>query len=95
VSLDQLKYLSLTPEELKWFWRKGDKRCLKLVVYMLLLNAARVKKSREFKFSRRWHEVPGIDIDRRSVLWALEALEADGLIEATSDDRKSKRVKLL
>ena len=75
----RFKFLSLTSQQVQHFLSAttgGSSR--DLLVWMLLLNAARVSRKKTIKFSPRWRF--GIDIDRKTVYRCLKRLKSAGLI---------------
>jgi hypothetical protein len=75
----RFKFLTLTSEQVQQFLSSttgGSSR--DLLVWMLLLNAARVTRQKTIKFSPRWRF--GVDIDRKTVYRCLKRLTSAGLI---------------
>ena len=75
----KFKFLSLHPGEVLRFLngiKTGSSR--DLLIWMLVLNAARVTKQSKFKFTRRWYT--GLPFDRKTIYRSLKRLSAAGLV---------------
>lgn len=75
----RFKFLILTSQQVQQFLAStngGSSR--DLLVWMLLLNAARVSRKKTIQFSPRWRF--GVDMDRKTVYRCLKRLQSAGLI---------------
>jgi predicted transcriptional regulator len=87
----RFKFLSLTAQQVQQFLSAtsgGSSR--DLLVWMLLLNAARVSRKKAIKFSPRWRF--GVDIDRKTIYRCLKRLNSAGLIDVEFRRGKSPLV---
>lgn len=87
-------FLQVTAEQTQRFLcctRGGSSR--DLLVWMLLLNTARVCRTQTIKFSPRWRF--GVEIDQKTVYRSLKRLNFAGLIDVEFRRGKSPRVTLL
>ena len=90
----RFKFLKLTSQQVQHLLCStsgGSSR--DLLVWMLLLNAARVSRMKTIKFSPRWRF--GVDIDRKTVYRCLMRLKSAGLIGVEFRRGKSPIVMIL
>ncbi len=90
----RFKFLSVTSEQVQQFLCSttgGSSR--DLLVWMLLLNAARVSREKTIKFSPRWRF--GVNVDRKTVYRCLKRLKVAGLIDVEFRRGKSPIVRIL
>ena len=81
------RFLSITPSQLDRYLAQLPSLDFTLVVWLLVLNAHRVSRESEFRFSPKWFQ--GIRLPSRSVHRALSRLEAAGLIDVRRQRGKS------
>jgi|GEM_PF-2544498 len=90
----RFKFLSLSPKEVQQFLSStagGSSR--DLLVWMLIINAARVSREKTIQFSARWRF--GVDIDRKTIYRCLKRLELSGLISVDFRRGKSPLITLI
>lgn len=93
-SQTKFKYLMLQSEEALIFLQKTKAGSSKdLLVWMLLLNTARVIHQQTFTFTPRWRT--GLQMDRKVVYRSLKRLHESGLVEVEFRRGKSPRVSMI
>ena len=91
---NKVKFVSLTPAQVSHFHTRivrGTSR--DIVVYMVLLNVARILQKQKFQFTPRWRD--WLKFDNHVIRRALQRLDKGGLIRADFHRGKSATITVL